>query len=422
MTSADPTTKSVGEAGGSRLRGLVHEALPDTRAWVALVYLAAAFGLGRLGLPELGFAAVAVAAAVYGAWILLRHRPNPLVLWLGVVVAVAMAVPQVLGIIRGFPVSTGQLAFAIAVGVAVWAASLLPPATVRWSVLVALAAVVWAGLGAGLLAVAGIFDYGLYDIPEQNRQLFGLIQLRGVMPHPNTMGIFAGLAFVLAARQAITDYADGVRRPLRYAGLLLLIAAPAAVAILWSQSRTSAIAAACGFVVALLPLNRSGWQWLAPVVATVAALMVTVPVIVAETLGYSFNGRSIPWFLAQEEFERSPVVGYGPQFLSEEYRAPLNLAWQPETAHNMLMQAIGEAGIIGLLAVAALILVMCLIAVQAVPYDRQWALIVVVTFCMLAGQESSLSLPVRSALVAQMAVIAASAVLVNRRVQLRSTA
>ncbi|MFM2437455.1 MAG: O-Antigen ligase [Actinomycetota bacterium] len=393
--------------------GRMTAALPTRAAVIALVFLAAAFGFGRLGLPAAGYAAVAMAATAVGVWVLLRHRPPDLALWLGVTAAVAMAAPELLGMLRGQPIVLGQLAFAIVVGVSAWAATLLPPSTVRWAALLALAAVTWAGLAAGVLAELGVYSYGLFIEPAQDRALFGLDQLRGVMPHPNTMGIFAGLAVALSIRQLITDRLDRVADPRRFWAILLGITVPSALALVWSQSRTSAVAAGCGFVVALLPLQRRGWDWVPPAIAAVAGLMITVPVIITETLGYTFNGRGIPWGLAQSEFEQSPFVGRGPEFLSPDYLAPLNLPWAPTTAHNMMMQAVGESGLVGLLTLAMLIFVMALIAVRAVRFDRQWGLIIFVTFCLLGGQESSLSLPVRSALVLQIALLAASAVLIR---------
>lgn len=398
----------------SDVRAALAKALPDRNAWIAILYLAAVFGFGRLDLPEAAFVVVAIVAAALGVWLLVRYQPTPLILWFGIAVIVAMGLPPLLGILRGQDAGSGQLAFALALGVAVWMTALIPPGTVRWSSLAVLGLVAWAGLGAGLLAEAGVFSYGLFNEPAQDRQLFGLIQLRGVMPHPNTMGIFAGLGLVLSLRQVLTDLLDGKRNSRATLALLLGVALPCTIALIWTQSRTSAIAAFVGLVVALLPLQRPSWHWVPPVVAMFAALMVTIPVIVAETIGYDFNGRGIPWALAQQEFESNPLVGRGPEFLSDEYRANLELLWQPETAHNMLMQAIGEAGLLGLLALAALILVMCLIAVQAVPFDRQWALIVVAMFCVLGGQESSLSLPVRSALLVQFAIVASSVVLLSR--------
>lgn len=394
----------------------LERALPTRSAWIGLVYLAGVFGFGRLDLPSWGFVFVALAAAVMGVWVMLRHPQTGLIFWLGIAVAVTMALPSLLGLISGQQVGPGQLAFALAVGVGVWAAGLVPPGTIRWSALAVLALVCWAGLFAGLVAETGVLSYGLFYEPAQDRTLFGLIQLRGVMPHPNTMGIFAGLAIVLGMRQIITDHLDGMWQRGRFLALTLGVVMPAVVALVWTQSRTSLIAAAAGLLVAVLPLQRPSWHWVPPVIAMGAVLMITVPVIVAETVGYDFNGRGIPWALAQQEFEAHPLVGRGPEFLSEEYRAPLDLLWQPETAHNMLMQAIGESGLLGLLTLAALILIMSLIAVQAVGVDRQWALIVVVMFCVLGGQESSLSLPVRSALVVQLAIIVASAVLYRKAV------
>ena len=126
------------------------------------------------------------------------------------------------------------------------------------------------------------------------------------MPHPNTMGIFAGLAVALSIRQLITDHLDHVADRRRFWGLLLGITIPSAAALVWSQSRTSAVAAGCGLVVALLPLQRRGWDWVPPAVAAVAGLMITVPVIITETIGYTFNGRGIPWGLAQSSSSGAP--------------------------------------------------------------------------------------------------------------------
>lgn len=392
----------------------MNAALPTRAAWIALIYLAAAFGFGRLGLPAFGYAAVAVGATAIGLWVLLRHRPPDLALWLGITTAVAMATPEVLGLLRGQTVVVGQLAFAIAIGVTCWVATLLPPPTVRWSAIIVVALVSWAGLAAGLLAEAGVFSYGLFNDPAQDRALFGLIQLRGVMPHPNTMGIFAGLAVVMGVRQLLTDRADRLADRRRFWILLLGVVLPGAAALLWSQSRTSAVAAGFGLIVAVLPLERARWDWAPPAIAAAAGLMITVPVIISETIGYTFNGRGIPWALAQDEFERNPLVGRGPEFLSDSYLAMFGLPWKPSTAHNMMMQATGESGLVGLVTLAALIFVMALIAVRAVRLDRQWALMIFVTFCLLGGQESTLSLPVRSALVVQLAIFGSSAVLIAR--------
>lgn len=396
----------------------MRRALSDRDTLLGLAFLAAAFGAGRLGLPPALLALVAVGSAAVGAWVLMRTRPAEPALWLGAAVAVAMGIAPLLAILRGMPADTSQLAWAIGVGVSTWVAALMPPEVVRWAALAALALVAWAGLVAGLLALAGIFSYGLFDIPAQDRALFGLTQLRGVMPHPNTMGIFAGLGVALGVRQIITDRHDHALSGRRLAGLALLLVVPCLLALVWSQSRTSAVSAGVGLLVAVLPLeSRPGSRW--PVaIAAVAGLMITVPVVVSETVGYDFNGRGFPWMLAQRDFEASPLWGGGPGFLESWYPQFPQADWFPETAHNMLMQAIGEAGLLGLVALGAVVLAMCIVAVQALPFDRQWALIIVATFCLLGGQESSLSLPVRSALVLQFAVLGSSAALFSRGTRL----
>ena len=214
-------------------------------------------------------------------------------------------------------------------------------------------------------------------------------------------------------RQLLTDRADRLADRRRFWILLLGVVLPGAAALLWSQSRTSAVAAGFGLIVAVLPLERARWDWAPPAIAAAAGLMITVPVIISETIGYTFNGRGIPWALAQDEFERNPLVGRGPEFCP-------TLIWRcsgcpgSRRPHNMMMQATGESGLVGLVTLAALIFVMALIAVRAVRLDRQWALMIFVTFCLLGGQESTLSLPVRSALVVQLAIFGSSAVLIAR--------
>lgn len=405
------------------LEPMMSSYVPNRVAWIALAFLAAAFGLGRLGLPGAVFALIAIAAAGFGLWIFLTRRPPVAALWLGLAVMAAMAIGPLLGWLTGKglgPYGGGQLAFAVVIGVTVWAATLIPPITVRWSAIIVLALVSWAGLAAGVLAELGIVSYGLFYEPAQNREFLGLIQLRGVMPHPNTMGIFAGLAVALGVRQLITDYQDGTRRVSRYAILVLLVIMPSAFAVLWSQSRTSAISAGVGLLVALLPLQRASWRWVSTVIAAIAGLMVTVPVIVAEATGYNFNGRDFPWRHSQEVFESSPFIGGGPQYLTQWWQQMAAPPWKPETAHNMLMQAVGESGVVGLILLVALVAGMCVVAVRAVPYDRSWALIIVATFCLLGGQESSLSLPIRSALVVQFAILGASILATHRREEVRA--
>ena len=110
----------------SDVRSALERALPDRNAWIAIAYLAAVFGFGRLDLPQVGFVFVALAAAGVGAWALLRHQTSPVILWFGIAVIVAMGLPPLLGILRGQDAGSGQLAFALALGVAVWVTALIP--------------------------------------------------------------------------------------------------------------------------------------------------------------------------------------------------------------------------------------------------------------------------------------------------------
>ena len=383
--------------------------LRSPRVWVGLVFLAFAFLAGRLDLPTFGYAGVLLVTVAVGVYLLVTGRPPILVIWLGCLVGFAVACPQVLGILRGLPIDVGQLVFGVAIAVAAWAAAVVPPRLVRWSVLGVLAAVVWSGLAAGFSALIGVVGYGLFAVPGHDRDAFGIGQLRGVMPHPNTMGLFAGLALVLAYRQVLTD----VRRQRRRAwGIALAVALPAAVALTWSQSRTSAVATVAGLVVASLPLRRRGTGWLSLVAALGAVAMIVAPVVVARATDYDFNGRSLAWQYATQEFAHAPVLGYGPGFFSTGYWASYpGLEWFPVNAHNLVMQAGGQSGVVGLAALTAAIAVMAIVAVRTPRWDWQWALIVFVMFCVLGGQEATLSIPVRSGVVLTVAVLASSVML-----------
>jgi O-antigen ligase len=376
------------------------------RVWLGLGFLAFAFVMGRLDLPAAAFLGVLLVSVAVGAYLLVTGRPPVLVVWLGSLVGLAVACPQLLGLARGLPIDIGQLVFGVAIAVAAWAAAAVPPQLLRWSVLGVLAAVVWAGLAVGFAALIGVVGYGLFEVPGHDRDAFGIGQLRGVMPHPNTMGIFAGLAVVLAYRQVMTDFSIQRRRAW---GIALAVGVPAAVALTWSQSRTSAIATVAGLVVASLPLRRRGTGWLGLVAALGAVAMIVAPLVVARTTDYDFNGRSLAWQYATQEFANAPTVGFGPGFFSTGYwTAYPGLEWFPVNAHNLVMQAAGESGLVGLVTLSAAIAVMAVVAVRTPRWDWQWGLIVFVMFCVLGGQEATLSIPVRSGVVLTIAVLASS--------------
>jgi len=379
------------------------------RVWLALGFLAFAFLMGRLDLPTVAFVVVLLVSVAVGIYLLVTGRPPVLVVWLGSLVGFAVACPQLVGLVRGLPIDVGQLVFGVAIAVAAWAAAVVPPWLVRWSVLGVLAAVVWAGLAAGCAALLDVVGYGLFAVPGHDRDAFGIGQLRGVMPHPNTMGLFAGLALVLAYRQVLTDVRSDRRRAW---GIALAVGLPAAAALTWSQSRTSAVATVAGLVVASLPLRRRGTSWLSLVAALGAVAMIVAPVVVARVSDYDFNGRSLAWQYATQEFANAPLLGNGPGFFSTAYWTSYpGLEWYPVNAHNLVMQAGGQSGLVGLAALSAAVAVMAIIAVRTPRWDWQWALIVFVMFCVLGGQEATLSIPVRSGVVVTVAVLASSVML-----------
>ena len=126
------------------------------------------------------------------------------------------------------------------------------------------------------------------------------------------------------------------------AGAALIALSLAAFSGLWRIHRVSLRA---GIALLLIAIFGGG--------ALLVATTVDQPV---PTLDTTFSGRESVWTKTLAEFSDNPLAGYGPTLWDSDYRAAQGLPWAGN-AHNQGVQALGEAGIIGGIGLALLLVV-----------------------------------------------------------------
>lgn len=204
------------------------------------------------------------------------------------------------------------------------------------------------------LAVAPVwatYRIALYDEQYLERAFFGIPQLTGMASDPNILGPLAAVAL------AIEVVRIGRRR-------FWIVHASAAFAVLFlSQSRTGYLAGAVS-MIALIVWNfgrkpaRLGVLVLTAALTLVPFIHPTPQTAVVQSLQSrdvsTLHGRTTVWRIALDEFERSPLIGYGPELFSPQYRRNLNagLSWVGQ-GHNQYIQTLGESGLLGFVGLLA---------------------------------------------------------------------
>lgn len=211
---------------------------------------------------------------------------------------------------------------------------------------------------------------GLAFWTGQHRDWVGISQLAGLTAHPNGLGSVAALAV----------FAEMIRLPgarLRFPIHLL-----AAVAVLVAtQSRGAWMSAIFGLLIFLVV--RSGKRWgtvWVPAIVGVALLVSSLSGQIATNLAAwssggdlsTLNGRTTIWDAALAAFADSPVFGAGPLIFNQEYRGSLGLpgSLNFSNAHNQVVQTLVERGILGFVALAALVIVLLVAVAKSAPYAR----------------------------------------------------
>ena len=355
---------------------VLRRSLPMAVLSVALLRAVAAMlfpAVRQGGWPDVALAALSAAAAV--TLLVLGPRESPR-LWAAGAVAVFWLASTLSAVAANQPVPAATMAMA---GVAVVLILGPPesPGPIRLALLAGVA-VVTASLVYGGLSAAGVVEGAFQGQELYSRAVLGVLNLRGITLHPNTLGPIAAVTLVLALSTALVT-----RR-----GVLWLFAGLAVVALLWSQSRGSLASAALA-VAALFVVRR--WDRARPFVVGAALALTVIPVMVG-SCGESRSSRcgcspggpspgirqrscsrsSLSWDTVRRRFSRA--------FWLERAVAG---QWQPLHAHSEVLEVAAEAGVVGLIGLCALTVV----AVVAI-LTRQSpnAAMLVAIFVVMCGQ------------------------------------
>lgn len=203
------------------------------------------------------------------------------------------------------------------------------------------------------------------------------IRLWGLTSHANVLGP-AALTLCLIEWAA----------PYKYVVAHRLTLLSGFTALIWTQSKTSILAALIAALVIfsyrtfrsslipkLMPGLQSNRRHYAPVIALAAGLLIVISILIAVVFSDSiaifssisrrlatfdwntFQGRTLIWHQAITEGLKNPLFGYGLNLWSAEYRAVtgLNSAFH---AHNQFLQVFSVAGAFGTLAMVIYLLVL----------------------------------------------------------------
>jgi hypothetical protein len=99
----------------------------------------------------------------------------------------------------------------------------------------------------------------------------------------------------------------------------------------------------------------------------------------------SLTGRDQIWAIAMEEWQASPVFGYGPGLWDGAYRASIGMA-NATDAHNQFMDTLARAGVVG---ATALVLYAITLLVMSVRYARATGGLSLALFLALALRSMS---------------------------------
>lgn len=210
----------------------------------------------------------------------------------------------------------------------------------------------------------------------ETKAIIGTGLLAGPYPHMNNLGMSLAMAlpFVLLVRRTWLRLAE--------AGIL------AGVLVLTS-SRTSLLAVA-GAVAAGLALvllgRRSRLRSTVSVCAVllVAAVAVAMPWLTDDA--QLFTNRGQIWIWTREAVGDRPLYGYGFGAFGDDSALSASIGWVAGAAHNMPLHYLAVAGVLGLVALVALVGTALRGAVELLPRSAAGA-IFVVTFAVLCITE-----------------------------------
>lgn len=210
----------------------------------------------------------------------------------------------------------------------------------------------WGSLATYIILPA----WSVVPIWHEGRAFFGLSsRFVGLTPSPGYIGLIAAFSFM------VEIFPMGKLR-----GWLPSAACAVGICV-WSQGRTVIIVVMVALVVAYVARARSLRGLLVAVLAISSAGVgsLLVPAVGDSVFGVFgsdraealTSGRTDVWSIALREFSRSPWLGQGSSLFSSEYweRSAAQSGPNFANAHNQVLQALAQGGLLGLLALALLI-------------------------------------------------------------------
>lgn len=228
----------------------------------------------------------------------------------------------------------------------------------------------------------------------------GVPRFGGLAPHAVAMGMFAQTAVLLVWA-----------RPYGRKWLNLLAWLTFAFALFMAQSKTAWLAfLLCSLAMLLVRNGGSLWARITDPRGGAFGAMFCLMVMTATgaVLGWvmvgdvgshldnfastaqgaqimSMTGRDQIWAIAMEEWQASPVFGYGPGLWDGAYRASIGMA-NATDAHNQFMDTLARAGLVG---ATALVLYAITLLVMSVRYARVTGGLSLALFLALAMRSMS---------------------------------
>jgi O-antigen ligase len=248
---------------------------------------------------------------------------------------------------------------------------------------------------AGSLVLVPLAPAMAVDASYTQGLLPGVPRLGGLAPHPVALGTFAQIFLLLLWC-----------RPYRRWWLSLPAWLAGGTCLFFAQSKTAWIAfVLCTICVIAVRNGTNAWRRLGDpregafgavlLIATIAVVLVLTGAILLGDVGSSvsslletdegaqlmtFTGRDKIWAIAIEEWQNSPVFGYGPGLFDADFRASINMA-NATNGHNQFMDTLARSGTVG---AAALVLYALVLLALSLRHARATGGLSVALFVALA--------------------------------------
>lgn len=301
-----------------------------------------------------------------------KHLPVPLLMWALVTYwAATVAAPAVFG---SHPKLSHEYLYALVISLA----AMLSTEADRERVVAAVRTALFFFMLASVL-MAVVNPALVLDLQYRQGLLPGVPRFGGLAPHPVALGIFAQ-SFLLCLWV----------RPFEKRWLTVFAWILGLGVLFFAQSKTAWIAfLLCS--LAMLAVRQGGGVWrrmgdprdgtfgiamCLAVIVTVAALLgvLLFSDLREETSAFldtaegaqlmSMTGRDQIWAIAMEEWQASPMFGYGPTLWDDDFRASIGMP-NATSGHNQFMDTLARSGTLGAIALVLYAVVLLVLSVRA---------------------------------------------------------